>query len=378
MSLRVFQRHCTLLAIIMLSGIGCLAEQAAGDPQAPPAATASDSTSTSRPTIVNGKESAQADHVTWQGQQLQMKGDVQILSPQGAYSADSAQYSFVAHLGELVNAKGSFLPYHFIAKQLLLEAKNVRRIKQARLTTCNREVHPHYAVLVNELTWYPDNRFYAKHVTLEVAGHKIITLPGYSGRLPSNSTGTSVQPPFAIGDSSQDGVFVGLHHDQPLGPHTDLDMKAQIGTSGLWRGDLDLNQQLSLPRPFAGGEISLLANEHENVENCLLGTNISTAVLQNLMINRLPELQVRLNPISLPGPLHGFALGLGAAMGRYQELPTDVTAYRTQAWCLLHAPTLHVGPAAVLWAVRVSQRGLQRLCKYLPDHPGHHRRQNRG
>ena len=88
-----------------------------------------------------------------------MKGDVQLLSPQGAYSADSARYSFLTHIGEMENAKGIFLPFHFTAKLPLLEAKNVRRIKHARLTTCNREAHPHYELLVDEFVWYPDNNY---------------------------------------------------------------------------------------------------------------------------------------------------------------------------------------------------------------------------
>ena len=97
----------------------------------------------------------------------------------------------------------------------------------------------------------------AKNLSVLVAGHKLFTLPGLS-RKNSDRQWTSDKAPTAVDNVARlDGAFLALNHDLPIGKHTDLDMSGQIGTEKLVRDAFSLNQQIMLPRPFAGAEFSV-------------------------------------------------------------------------------------------------------------------------
>ncbi len=339
-------------SLFLLTGTACLAvdSSAPATPTTPATAGATPvaATASAKPpvhaSITSGKNKIQADSMFGNRftEEFDLLGNVVMTFPEGIYTGDAAHYNLATHLGVIDNAKGSIaIPmsqghYYFRAAQLTLDKKNVRHLRYSSLTTCNREEHPHYRLLVKDLYLYPDNTYRAHDLTLELAGHQLVTIPNLSGQLASRQ---NARPFIGFGENPLDGAYVYLTHDFPITKKTDLDLTGRFGTEGLFRGDAQLNQLLPLPAPIHGAQLSLIESSQELIQNPLYNGNHPAQLLQNMTVSRLPALQLKLNPIKL----FGCSLNLGSGWGRYRELPSDVTADRTQFWGFLNTPTYHVG-----------------------------------
>lgn len=335
--------------ILLILGLLCLGTPACADEPgvaAPPAVVPADPPAVTRPSIVRGNLRLDADTMSMDADNptFTAAGNVQLASPQGLFNASRASYNTQSRIGLLDNAKGFFTPFHFFAQSLTLDPKHGERLQNGSLTTCNHEEHPHYQLLVRDFRLYPDNRYDARRVTLQVAGHKLITIPRIRGQLNDKDTAIA-KPAISFGESHLDGAFVAFQHQLPLGPRTDLNINARLGTENLLRGGLFLEQRFTLPGSFARGKISFVNTLREDVSNRLIdGDPKTAAILPNLAISRLPALEGDLDKIRLPGLLHGFSLHLGAGTGSYHEYPTGVVSSRTQAWGIARSPSVNFGP----------------------------------
>jgi len=336
----------TILLVLMAVAHG---EQANSDNTTTPAPAAAPTPTVptdDRATITRGKDRLKAHTITsdLSDPDITAEGDLELTVPQGVFKADKGHYNLKTQAGELEKAKGTFAPLRFYADKLTMDPKT-KRLHNARLTTCDNEAHPHYQLIVRDYVLYTqDNRYVARHLTMEIAGHKIFTVPSLSGQL-AEKDGKAATPGVSAGTSHLDGTYVAFAHQMPLGSHDDLRMQGRYGTEGLLRGGLFLDHRFSLPGPLPGGIFTLVASQREDVANRLLSSrDASNETLRDLTISRQPAAQLTFNPIMLPGPLHGCTVQLAGGFGHFSEQPTGVEQNRAQVWGILKSPSYHLGP----------------------------------
>lgn len=333
----------SLLLIIPLFGIPCLAEDATAAPVA--TTTSPAAPPPEQPSITHDPYRLRADKLSVDAKTRDIiaDGNAKIDTPQGLFTASLIRYSFTTQSGYLDDAKGYFNPLRFSAKTMSLDAGNTRHIQHAVLTTCTHE-HPHYALKARDFVLAPDNTYQARRVAMVLGGHTLVTIPSIRGNLGTEDA-TMNYPALTAGESSIDGAYVASTFQYPLSNHADVALSGRFGTKGLFRGEVAVNQQFSLGQNCACGKFSLLATLREDAPN----QGISFAPnddhkLRNLTISRTPALQVTFDAIHLPGRLADYQLRLGASAGHYREDPTGVTAQRAQIWGALRTPTLRLGP----------------------------------
>ena len=272
--------------------------------------------------------------------EIQAVGDAEINSPEGDFSAADLHFNTRTHSGYLDAVRGTLDVFRFHADYMSLDEKKVKHVRQAALTTCTHQP-PHYQLLAKDLFLYPDRRFEARQMALEIGGHRLFTLPRISGDL-SGQSGSTVNPTLTAGSSSIDGVYVGTQYTYPLAPTTNLAMEARIGTAGLLRGEVALNQSFALDN-HAAGILSLVGANRVDAGSVLTSGSTTDARYERLTYSRLPALLVAMKPIPFAGSLQGYSLCLGGGTGRYAEQPTGVTADRTQFWGAVKSPTWPLG-----------------------------------
>ena len=222
--------------------------------------------------------------------------------------------------------------------------KVVLRVDNAILTTCDEPIgHRHYEVHARILYLFDDNEYLADDLSFFFAGRRLFTLAHYHGRIARAVGG--LLPTLTVGTSMLDGTYLGVHFTQPLAEGQSLDVVARIGTVQLVRGTVAYSHSIVLTHDLYGN-ISLVVGYREDVANSLLTGNIPNSNISygDLTVTRLPAVLVTLAPIALPWSLHGFSLSVGGGLGEYHEQPTDVSAFRSQAWGILGTPRYHLGP----------------------------------
>ena len=220
-------------------------------------------------------------------------------------------------------------------------------IQNAVLTTCDHPVgHRHFEMHARTFTLYADKSYVARHVSLVVAGHCILSIPRLAGSLNPGGTQQS-GPTFAVGRSTLDGEYLKFGLKNSLMPGTNLVLDGRVGTEQLFRGDLTVNHSITTADGVERGVLSLVVSHHEDVLNRLVSTTeLPDPRLNDLTISRLPALQLTLTPISFfsRDAKKAFQLAMGAGAGRYSEFPTGVTANRAQFWGVLSSPRYPLGP----------------------------------
>jgi hypothetical protein len=341
--------------LLYAGGISSPAEEMPALPTEPPAIAADAAPDNDRNSIVHPPYWLFANYISFDidAQELVAEGNAEIRSPQGHFFADNIHYNFGANTGYLEGARGEVEPFRFRAAALILDPRDMKHIQQATLTTCTEE-HPHYALHARDFVVKPDNRFEARHVSLIFGGRRLFTLPRLAGNLVKDEK-TSDRPPLLVGASSLDGVYIGTSYKYPLSRDAGVLLTGRVGTKGIVRGDLSLNQQFSLPGGAARGIVSLRISECEDAENRVLQVGTEEEALESLTVSRIPALQVAVEPVPLRGDLRGFSVRAGAGIGKYRENPTEVTENRSQIWATLRTPIYRIGPTRVSAEVGAQQ-----------------------
>jgi len=275
-------------------------------------------------------------------EEIQATGNAELHSPEGSFNAANIHFNTRTRSGYLDEVTGILDSFHFRAVRMSLDEKKVKRIQQASFTTCVYHP-PHYQVLAHDLVLYPDQRFEAQKMSLEIAGHRLFTIPHIGGDL-SGRTSSTINPTVTAGSDSIDGAYIGSSYTYPLAPNTNLALQGRIGTERLVRGEVALNHAFAMDQSAVQGVFSLVAANRIDAGSVLTSGSDTDQRYERLTYSRLPALLVALKPIPLAGSLHGAQLRLGAGTGRYAEQPTGVTEDRSQCWATLQSQPAVWGP----------------------------------
>jgi len=280
----------------------------------------------------------------WAHQQVDAKGHVIITLPQGTFYADSAFYDAKQQKGDLLNVAGTIRVFHFSARQVKIPNKKTIFLDDVALTTCSNP-HPHYRLLAHKMDVYAGGPMSAQNVTLEIGGHKTITLPQFH-QDPNNRDDLLATPMQFGGHSALDGYFILAQYNYDLRPDAVLTVSGRLGTENLFRGGLFLHRSFYLPGQTAPSRITIGVTRKEDVANRLIDTGPAEASfsLSQLSVSRLPCAQVDLAPIPLPGPLQHFSVVFSGGAGIYNEQPTGITAARAQISSIFSSPLFPIGP----------------------------------
>ncbi len=289
-----------------------------------------------------------ADHIDFnvETQLVEAKGNVHLKSPDGVFTATEATYDPRTKKGELRDAAGGFQPYLFSAREVHYNSKDVMHIDDAALTTCV-EKHPHYRFIARRVDVYPNSEMVAHHVTLEVDGHRTITLPLIHGNpLEPDRANAIAHPSQYIGTSELDGYFVATRYSVDFNRSTRIALEGRVGTANLFRGGIYLRHDFTLPGQTRPSQVAFVVSRKEDVENRMVdGDNVTFPFsLGQLALDRTPGVQVALAPLPLPGKLHPFTITLGGSAGYYREEPTGVSFARGQTTAIVSTPVLRMGP----------------------------------
>jgi opacity protein-like surface antigen len=259
----------------------------------------------------------QADtiNVDLEDQSAAASGDVQVSQDENALSASSAQYDLDDRTGLLTDARGHVKDLYFTA-HLLQVAPQQMVLSDGSFTTCD-EPHPHYRVTARQIIVRPGDRLISRKAALWYGNHRLLNLPNWSFSL---RRGERVSPLRPIGGfSRRDGPFIGLNYLLYASGSASAELEARSTASrGLRaRGRADMLH--------SWGDIAATVSRRDDLARIDLGLFAPEAPLSAVTIDRLPEVEVALNPIPVG---RWGTVSARAAAGNYREQPSGVQAAR--------------------------------------------------
>jgi hypothetical protein len=290
-----------------------------------------------------------ADHISFntETQIVVAKGNVRMKTPDGIFSAVEATYDTKTRQGVLTDATGGIQPYIFSARQVHYGGDTTMHIDEASLTTCVQQ-HPHYRLIARRVDLNKNGDIVARRVTLEVGGHRTITLPVIHGNpLERERANAIAHPSQYVGTSALDGYYMATRYQADIDRDTIVSLEGRVGTENLFRGGVYLRHAFTLPGQTGLSHAAVMVTRKEDVENRMVegGREAINFPLEKLAISRQPGIQVALAPLPLPGSLKPFSVSLGGSAGYYREEPTGIGYARGQLQAVVNSPLVKLGPA---------------------------------
>jgi len=283
-------------------------------------------------------DSIEADTVTGQ---LQAYGGITLTQADRILQAEAAEYNLQTRRGVMLQATAAAGPARFTGQRLEVTPTRMS-IDQATFTTCDRP-RPDYLLKARRIVYYPDQRVTARHASLYLYGHRVLSLPSLSRSL---RRGDRVAPGISphSGWSRRDGAFLGLIYGFAPGG-------AQVAASA----DVRYTQHrgprgLALLNYLPGWAVVSLAGSYRED----LAESPSTYALEPLpprirrvLVDRAPELSVQVRRGSLLPWLKGE---FWAAVGAYRERPSGASGRRSSLAADVETDPWHLSPSLSLSA----------------------------
>ena len=275
--------------------------------------------------------------VDWEAETAAASGNVRVSQNQNVLYASSVDYNLKARTGLLLAAHGETQGIYFTAQSLRATPKELV-LFNGTFTTCDR-VPPDYHISAREIIVRPGERLTSRKTAIWYKRRRLLRLPTWHVSL---GRGGPSQPfaPIA-GYSRLDGAFAGPRIAL-LTPGASLEMEARYTT----RRGIRAYAEGAL-RP-AWGTVSVTGSRRQDLTQADLGLFAPPSPITDITLDRLPELAIESNPITLGSWSRAV---VRVAAGRYHELPTTADASRAVVDLYLEGTPITVGRRASLQPV---------------------------
>jgi len=134
---------------------------------------------------------------------LQVTGNVTMTREDGVFKADEATFDIESGTGELINCRGTFAPWFFLAPILRRTGANTGEIEDGYLTTCDLDP-PHYRVAAKKMDLTDGEKIVARDATAYLGSVPILRVPRYT-----HSFGEQTAPfDLSIGNDRRLGYYL--------------------------------------------------------------------------------------------------------------------------------------------------------------------------
>ncbi|MDI6829315.1 MAG: hypothetical protein QME62_12610 [Armatimonadota bacterium] len=262
--------------------------------------------------------------------ELEAIGSVEFRQGTRLLTGRSFTYNFITGEGSAEDAAAVLDNLYFKSRELKShESKYI--ISNSTFTTCDKP-KPHYYFAAREISFIPGQKLTAKHVSMNLFGNHIITVPRYTIKFAKQERRLKLPQ---IGISGNYGLYAGSRFNLSFGPKTTGTLNIIASTRQMLQGGFEFqkidgkpfNANLTYRQPFYGGLRSdLLVSRLPEIAYYFFSAGMEEQVVNTAR----PDIMLR-QLLSPDTPIHeerklSFVGQVG--IGRFIEEPNHIKATR--------------------------------------------------
>ncbi len=159
------------------------------------------------------------------------EGHVTVFDGTSTLSGDKGEYDFANRSGTFPQGTGYQYPWYTAGEKIEQVSKDEIRVQNGSATTCNLE-QPHYDVISNHVTVYPNDKIVLRNAFIRILGKKVFWVPYITIPLDERESPVEIK----TGYSDNYGFYVNIAKGFSLTKHVKLkghvDYRTQRGIAG--------------------------------------------------------------------------------------------------------------------------------------------------
>jgi len=159
------------------------------------------------------------------------EGHVTVFDGDSTLSGDKGEYDFSSRKGIFPEGTGYQYPWYTAGKEIEQVSKDEIRVRNGSATTCNLE-QPHYDVVSNHVTVYPNDKIILRNAYIRILGKKVFWVPYLTIPLDERESPIEIK----TGYSDNYGFYINTAKGFSVNKHVKLkghvDYRTQRGIAG--------------------------------------------------------------------------------------------------------------------------------------------------